>query len=255
MRLFNDEQEQFLLTVLKGHKNQEIAELINAKYGTAVTREQIMHYKAKHGLNSFGQTNKKLTTPEIEQFITDNVKGLTNKELIALVKGKMGREYTLEQIKAIKLRLGLRSGIENYFVKGKPSRNKGKKLPKNVYDALKPTMFKKGQEPPNKQKIGYERVTKDGYIMVKTGECKWRLKQILVYEAAFGPVPKGYKLMFADGNRQNLALDNLLLVTSAEVIIMNNMGLMSDIAEVTKANLARVRLINKIKERKNEVKK
>ena len=254
MRLFNDEQEQFLLTVLKGHKNQEIAELINAKYGTAVTREQIMHYKAKHGLNSFGQTNKKITTPEIEQFITDNVKGLTNKELIALVKEKMGREYTLEQIKAIKLRLGLRSGLENYFVKGKPSRNKGKKLPKNVYDALKPTMFKKGQPPPNKQQVGYERMTKDGYTMVKT-ETGFRLKQILVYEAAHGPVPKGYKLMFADGNRQNFDLDNLVLVTHGELVTLAIKGLISDIPEITKANLARVRLMRTIKERRKGIEK
>lgn len=253
MRLFDDEQEQFLLTVLKGHRNKEIADLINAKYGTSFNAGQIMRYKAKRGLNSFGQTNKKMTTPDVERFIIDNVKGLTNRELIALVKEKMGREYTKEQIKSIKCRLKLRSGIENCFVKGKPSRNKGKKLPKNVYDALKPTMFKKGQEPKNKQKIGYERTTKDGYIMVKIGEQKWRLKQILVYEAAFGPVPKGHKIMFADGNRQNLSLDNLLLVTQGEIATMTHYGLISDMAEITKANLARIRLMRTIKERKKEM--
>lgn len=253
MRILTQEQHEYFLAVLKGRYNSEIAELINSKFGTAITKSQIMHYKAKHGYNSFGQTNKKLTTPEIEQFITDNVKGLTNKELIALVKEKMGVEYNVEQIKAIKLRLGLKSGIESCFIKGKPSRYKGRKLPQNVYDALKPTMFKKGQEPPNKQAVGYERVTKDGYVMVKQADGTFRLKQILVYEAAYGKIPKGHKLMFADGNKQNMALDNLLLVTQGEIAAMTHYGLISDIAEITKANLARVRLMRTIKKRREEV--
>ena len=70
---------------------------------------------------------------------------------------------------------------------------------------------------PKRPPIGAEQVTHGGYITVKTAEPNtWRWKHYLVWEAANGPIPEGHCLCFADGNPQNCALDNLVLMTNRE---------------------------------------
>jgi hypothetical protein len=61
--------------------------------------------------------------------------------------------------------------------------------------------------------IGTERMNGD-YIQVKVAEPNsWRSKHHLVWEEANGPLPDGHRLIFADGNPQNIALDNLVLMS------------------------------------------
>jgi len=53
----------------------------------------------------------------------------------------------------------------------------------------------------------------DGFLYVKkTGSRKWHLKHLAVWEEANGRLPRGQALIFADGNRLNCDLDNLVLV-------------------------------------------
>lgn len=254
MSLFTDEQREYLLSIVKGRQGKTIAQMMNDKFGLDVTAAQIRTYKSKYGITSYYERPERRTDEEVKRFVVENASGITNRELTSKLKERFGREFTISQVKCMKQRFGVRSGLKGYFEKGKPSAYRGRKLPKDIYEKMRPTMFAKGHVPANKQEIGYERITDDGYTIVKT-ERGFRLKQILVYEAAYGPVPKGYKLMFADGNRQNLNLDNLLLVTHGELVVMANLGLISDIPEITKANLVRVRLMRVVKERKKNIAK
>jgi hypothetical protein len=74
--------------------------------------------------------------------------------------------------------------------------------------------FVKGQRPKHWRPVGSERKTDRG-IEVKINEPdKWRLKHLAVWEAANGPLPKGFRLAFRDGDRCNCSLDNLVLEQS-----------------------------------------
>jgi hypothetical protein len=64
---------------------------------------------------------------------------------------------------------------------------------------------------------GSEISTAQGYVYVKTVGGRWRLKHRQIWEAAHGPIPKGRLVKFADGDRSNFSLDNLVLVSRSEI--------------------------------------
>lgn len=73
--------------------------------------------------------------------------------------------------------------------------------------------FKKGERPKHWRPVGSETVNADGQVMVKVGlPSVWRPKYWVLWEEANGPLPKGARLIFADGNQHNIALDNLTLI-------------------------------------------
>ena len=58
---------------------------------------------------------------------------------------------------------------------------------------------------------------KTGYVYIKVSDdAKMVMKHRWVWEQAHGPIPKGYNIMFRDGNRLNCSLDNLELVSRGE---------------------------------------
>ena len=93
--------------------------------------------------------------------------------------------------------------------------------------------------------VGYERITKDGYIEVKIKmrpshpDCNdnFKAKHRIVWEEANGPIPKGYKLTFLDGNKQNCSLENLDLITNAEHLQMVRQGLRSSNPQITETGI------------------
>ncbi len=61
--------------------------------------------------------------------------------------------------------------------------------------------------------VGDEKVGDDGFIHVKAAEPeKWRRKHYVLWEEAFGPVPKNCKLLFIDGRPGNCYIENLVMV-------------------------------------------
>ena len=112
-------------------------------------------------------------------------------------------------------------GIKGRFKKGHAPANKGKKLPAHVVEAIRPTMFKKGQKAVNEKWDGYERVNIEGYIEVRVAKNKYVYKHRLVWKQAGREVPKGYVVSFKDGNRLNCELDNLVLITRREIMERN----------------------------------
>jgi hypothetical protein len=79
---------------------------------------------------------------------------------------------------------------------------------------------------------------------------KWRLKHNVIWEEIHGQIPKGHCIIFLDGNRLNLELDNLHLITRAQLARLNHHHLISDIAELTKTGVIIVDIYRKIGERK-----
>lgn len=148
--------------------------------------------------------------------------------------------------------LQLRSAARNHkitcdrsgcFPKGNVSWNTGRKVPRSEQSVE--TQFKRGAMPHNYLPVGSERVSRDGYIEVKTADPRtWRAKHRLIWEAANGPIPKGYAVIFMDQDKTNLALDNLRLISRKYLAVVNKMGLLSQSAELTETGLlvARVKM-------------
>lgn len=195
-------------------------------------------------------------TEEECQFLKDNVKGITLKELTNRYNKKFNMNLTESAIANRKNKLKLRSGISGgQFEKGHIPANKGKKgyMSQEQYEKCKITMFKKGNVPPNRREIGSERIDKDGYVLVKIRDGylnkNWVLKHRLIYEQIHEKIPKNHKVVFADGNKRNFDPDNLLLVSYAEELIMNQRKLFTEDAELTKAGLNVAKVLNKAKKR------
>ena len=157
-------------------------------------------------------------TPEIIDFMRENAKGISTKELSRMVNEKFGQNTNCSQIQNAKNRFGIRSGFNSgRFQKGHQTWNKGMKG--LCFEGCKATQFKKGNIPPNHREVGSERITKDGYIEVKVAEPNiWELKHRVVWEQHHGcKVPEHHAVLFLDSNKQNFDVSNLKLVTRAEL--------------------------------------
>lgn len=195
---------------------------------------------------------------EEHQFIIDNVEGITLKELTRRFNKKFNLNVTENAIANRKNILGLRSGIVGgRFEKGHIPANKGKTwneyMSKEGQRNSRKTTFKKGNIPANHRPIGSERFnSRDGVLVkVQDGQLRknWMPKGRYIYEQAHGKIPEGHKVIFADRNIRNFDIDNLILVSNAEELIMNQRKLFSENAEHTKVGVNIAKVLSKAKTR------
>ncbi|MBP3917449.1 HNH endonuclease signature motif containing protein [Clostridium sp.] len=185
-------------------------------------------------------------TNEEKEYLVSIVKGSTYKEITKQMNDKFEYNFSEEQIKGMMYRNKLTTGTGGYFKKGFTPWNKGLK----GYMGANKTSFKKGTIPPNQVSIGTESIAKGGYIKVKVGEPnKWKLKQRYIYEQHYGEIPKGHNVIFADRNIQNFDINNLILVSKAEMLILNNNKLIFEDEELTKVGVNIAKVIDKTKKR------
>lgn len=200
-------------------------------------------------------------TPEEIEFLRQNVPGRTLKEFQYLFNKKFNLNVGEESLQNAKFRYNIKSGITGgQFCKGNIPVNKGKKwseyMPQESQQGALRTTFKKGNIPHNHRPVGSERITRDGYIEIKIKEPnKWKLKHRLLYENKYGEIPKGHKLIFADGNKLNLNLDNLILVSSSEELIMNRNKLFFDDKTLTKTGALVSKVIDTANKKRKKIKK
>jgi hypothetical protein len=118
------------------------------------------------------------------------------------------------------------------FRKGQTSPNKGVRRPGWAPGRMAETQFKKGQRSgvaaAMHQPIGTRRVL-DGYLYRKVTDIpgvpmykNWKLEHHLRWEKFRGPIPAGHALVFRDGNRQNVKLANLELLSRADLALRNS---------------------------------
>jgi hypothetical protein len=173
-------------------------------------------------------------TPEEIRFIRENITGRSYADMTDLFNKHFGlrgkKKLTFGQMKGTLIRRGIGNGLSGRF------------LP--------------GRAPANRKPVGTECTGGGGYVVIKTADPSvWKYKHVVIWEKDRGPVPKGHVIMFADGNKLNLRLSNLLMVSKKEIGVMNRCGLISTQKELTKTGklIADIKIL--ISERKREAKK
>jgi hypothetical protein len=191
------------------------------------------------------------TAAEI-RFLERKVYGRSYAELTELFNRRFGLSFTMGRIHSTLKRQGLSNGRNTRFQPGQVPANKGKK---GIHFSRE-TEFKPGNRPHNWHPVGTEIMDKDGYVKVKTRNPKtWKYKHRLIWEKANGKIPRGGVIIFADGNKLNIRLNNLLLVSRSELSVMNHLGLISDNKKLTEIgkSIADIKLM--IADRKRQIKK
>lgn len=104
-------------------------------------------------------------------------------------------------------------GMKGLDIGGKQTRFKPGTLNGRALDQVKP--------------IGFERLSKEGYLQRKVNNDlpfnrRWKFVHVILWEEANGPVPAGHMLAFINGDRTDIRLDNLQLITRREMMQRNS---------------------------------
>jgi hypothetical protein len=189
----------------------------------------------------------RIFTPEQIRFLQDNYAGKSAAAMTEMFNLAFQTAITLQQIRTAVHNRGINSGRTGRFEKGLTPWNRDKK----GYIGANPTSFVKGNRPANWQPLGTERIdSKDGFILVKIAErnpytgapTRYKHKHVHVWETLHGPVPKGHVVAFRDGIKINCEPDNLMLLTRAELLVLNQHGYKDVPPELQPAVLALVKV-------------
>lgn len=187
------------------------------------------------------------TTKEIE-YLREISPGRSNEKITEMFNKRFDLDQSKKAISAIRKKYKIFTGLTGQFEKGLIPWNKGIK---GLQIGGKETQFKKGNIPKKYRPVGSERINADGYIEIKIADPnKWRAKHIIIWEEKNGPLPKGHVIIFGDADKSNIDINNLILVTRAELLMMNRNNLIKNDFEITNTGLNIARLYQKIGERK-----
>lgn len=251
-----------LREIAPGRTVQEVKEMLNREFPDyTFTKSKVEAMKKNHKIRSGYRTCSKgfdIKYPELLEFVAENVKGRTSEELTEMVNERFNSDFTLQQIRSYKKRHRLTSGLNFEFKPGHVPWIKGKKG--LIFPGSEKGWFQEGMQPHNTDEVGTEVVRSDGYTAIKVKEKgkqneRWRFKHVVLWEKHHGPVPEGHKVIFLDGNKENINIENLDLVSTRVHLEMVRNGMRFSDPELTKVSksIAELNVAIRIKkEEKNE---
>jgi hypothetical protein len=202
-------------------------------------------------------------TPEEIRFITKTIAGRSYAEMTDLFNQHFGlrgkKKLKPGQMKGFLKNHKLRNSRDCRFRPGHIPANLGRKG--YCPPGSEKGWFRPGHRPWTYKPVGTERINSDGYVDVRIHNPSgkpwknWKAKHRIIWEKAYGKIPRGRVIIFADGDKLNLALDNLIMVSRSELAVMNNCGLISKDGDLTRIgkSIADIKLV--IAKRKREMKK
>lgn len=205
----------------------------NARFATEKSECAVKSMCSNHGIRcgrpTGGRKGQFLSfTKKQARFLERKYKKLSIPGLTTAFNEKFSESKRWQQIRAFVHNQRFQSGRTGYFPKSHAPWNK------NTKGLMKPNSgtLQKGHTPKNWKPIGHERIdSRDGYVLIKTdsvnpytGRRGWyRPKHVLVWEQMYGPVPPGHNIILLDGNKLKCELENLAMVSDAELARLNQM--------------------------------
>ena len=169
--------------------------------------------------------------------------------LTKMLNKRFNLKRNVKQVQSAAKRFGIKSGRDGRFKPGnKPHPDAGCK-------SANKTSFKKGSKPHNWKPIGTLRwygTGKHKYLQIKVTDTGNTLKDYievhrLIWFQHNGPIPKGHNVIFRDGNRENITIENLMLVSRKDHALMCKMGFYDGVSETKDAALLIVQIHRKRK--------
>lgn len=202
---------EFVRENAPGRSNADLAAMTNTTFGTDFTAESIKGFKSYHKIRSGIQPKPPSPfTEEMREFIFANSEGITYEQMTQMVNERFHTDLPSAKLRWFYQNNKIKCGV-TVIVNSKP--------------------------------VGTIVTDPDGYLRRKTPTGKWELLHRLLWEEANGPIPAGCKVTFLDGNKENVSMENLVLVTNAEQMIMAKDNLRFQNPQLTKTGL----LIAKVK--------
>lgn len=162
-------------------------------------------------------------TPADDDSLVNLYQGNSASQIAAI----MGRTRQSIKGRIAKLALKKTSGYANngQFNAGMTPWNKG--VPFDSGGRSHQTRFKEGHIPHTMKPIGHERITADGYRERKMTATRITRQDyvgihILMWREHFGDIPPGNVVVFRDGNKQNIVIENLECITRPELMRRNS---------------------------------
>ena len=192
-------------------------------------------------------------TEEQYQFLADNIEGTSYKRMTELFNERFNTDLSTNKVGAALRRRKLTNGISAEFTKGHIPFNKGLK----GWDAggnSHKTRYQKGRISENYKPVGTERIDKEGYTYIKVSNPNvWELKHRHIWKESGRELPEGSALLFADGDRTNITLENLILINRQQLALMNKNDLSFKDRELNETALNIVNMMMKIKEKSKSI--
>ncbi|MDR2148815.1 MAG: HNH endonuclease [Tannerella sp.] len=176
-----------------------------------------------------------MLTREIAEIFGCSIYGIRKRA--GLFRLKKSREFVRETARMRSLEPG-HGSRKSRFPKGHIPFNRGKRqteyMSPEMIERVKSTGYRRGHVPHNARPAGYERLDREGYVLIKVeGRRRLVSKHRWIWEQHHGIVPKGWNIQFRDGNRQNCDIDNLYVISRSEQI--HNNSIMRYPKEIRKA--------------------
>jgi len=243
-RIYTKAHETFLRKYVPGHSIKEILKRFNARFHMDLTEIRIKSLMHRLGLRCGVKPNPpRIYTKEVCSFIKKNNKGKTALQMSELLTKKFKKEFTVTQVKIIRQKLHLISGLTGRFEKGNIPPNKGKKG--YCAKGCEVGWFKKGNNPRNKLPVGTEIIDAKGYKKIKIADPnKWEFLHKIIWQKHNGKIPAGHCVSFKDGNKLNCTIGNLFIISRAENAVLNHEHLRSFDPDITQTalTLAKIKL-------------
>ena len=133
---YPDEIEDFVREWSPKMRDQELAAKVNETFGTDFTPGRMKAYRGNHGIRNYKKQLSKeeywkyqTKYPEgMYEYIRDNSRGVSSKEMAERVKELFGYEMTPTCMKQFRQRHGIKSGVTGWYQKGHPPGTKGKTI-------------------------------------------------------------------------------------------------------------------------------
>jgi hypothetical protein len=259
MKIYTPEHLNYLKRIYKGHHSAESTKMFNRRFKLNATRKAVTSLAKRYGFKS-GYKNRtgwnKMYFEKHIRYLKKIVPNTDYKIVTKLFNEKFGFNLSVNSLRSLCKRIGVHNGFTGHFPKGHVPQNKG--VRGVYYPGCEKGWFKKGNVPWDYMPVGSERVTTDGYVEVKVSDTampvqrRWKGKHKILWEKKHGKIPKGHCLIFLDGNKQNVTLDNLMMVSHPVRYVMCHLNYFTDDIEKTKTYVRLAQLKVALANRKRE---
>jgi len=211
---YTQEMINYLKKYSQKYGSKDLTILFNKKFKMNVTTKKIILVLIYHKIDYIKKCTPTRYTPEMIDFIRNNALMHYTRDIASLFNKKFNAAVTANDIRRV---------LYNYnipFIKNNTRY-------KNSFT------YPIGQEIVNVKNDTYIKISNEG----KKNE-KWVKKQNIIWEKNNGKIPKGYCVIFLDGNKSNFELDNLELVKITEYRLFIKHGFNFNNKKLTRASLA-----------------